>query len=136
MSNPAVDAARAEFERVVGLNAAPLEFAAYQAAILLAEGLNPGDPWRQPTGAHDAYPVGAIVSHNGTTWESFTAANVWEPGVSGWRESGPGIPEWVAPTGAHDAYAMGDVVTHNGKTWRSNIDANVWEPPEQWTEIA
>lgn len=44
------------------------------------------EPWQQPTGAHDAYPLGATVTHNGKAWESLIPFNVWEPGVSGWRE--------------------------------------------------
>ena len=40
--------------------------------------------WVQPTGAHDAYGLGDIVTHNGQTWESTNADNVWEPGVFGW----------------------------------------------------
>ena len=42
--------------------------------------------WRQPTGATDAYPKDAKVSHNGKRWISDLDANVWEPGVSGWTE--------------------------------------------------
>lgn len=51
-----------------------------------------GDPteeypeWSQPIGAHDAYPLGAKVSHNGEKWTSDVANNVWEPGVYGWTE--------------------------------------------------
>lgn len=51
-----------------------------------------GDPseeypeWSQPLGAHDAYPLGAKVSHNGKKWTSDIANNVWEPGVYGWTE--------------------------------------------------
>lgn len=51
-----------------------------------------GDPsveypeWAQPLGAHDAYPLGAKVSHNGKKWVSDVANNVWEPGVYGWTE--------------------------------------------------
>ena len=51
-----------------------------------------GDPteeypaWSQPLGAHDAYPLGAKVSHNGEKWTSDVANNVWEPGVYGWTE--------------------------------------------------
>ena len=51
-----------------------------------------GDPteeypaWSQPLGAHDAYPLGAKVSHNGKKWVSDIANNVWEPGVYGWSE--------------------------------------------------
>jgi hypothetical protein len=134
LGTPEVLAASEAYNRALALLVEP-ELHALQAAIMDAEGIESGDPWRQPLGAMDAYPLGAIVSHNGGTWESTVAANVWEPGVSGWKPSGPGIPPWVAPTGAHDAYAKDDVVTHEGKTWRSNIDANVWEPPEQWTDI-
>jgi hypothetical protein len=42
--------------------------------------------WVQPTGAHDAYALGAQVTHNGKDWESTVDANVWEPGVFGWVE--------------------------------------------------
>lgn len=42
--------------------------------------------WVQPLGAHDAYELGAHVSHNGSHWESTIAANVNEPGVYGWRQ--------------------------------------------------
>ena len=42
--------------------------------------------WIQPLGAHDAYVLGAKVSHNGKHWTSDVAANVWEPGVYGWTE--------------------------------------------------
>lgn len=134
LNDAAVVTARAEFERALALNAEE-ELAALQAAILAAEGIADGDPWRQPTGAHDAYPLGAHVAHNGKEWESTVAANVWEPGISGWMEAGPGIPDWVQPTGAHDAYAAGAIVNHNGATWQSNVDGNVWEPPTQWTEV-
>ena len=41
--------------------------------------------WVQPTGAHDAYALGAIVAHNGQLWISTVDANVWEPGVYGWN---------------------------------------------------
>ena len=43
-------------------------------------------PWVQPTGAHDAYPVGAKVTHNGSLWTSDVDANTWEPGVYGWTK--------------------------------------------------
>jgi len=43
------------------------------------------NPWVQPTGAGDAYTLGAVVTHNGQTWENTGSdANVWEPGVFGW----------------------------------------------------
>jgi len=128
--------AHANLTRAVQVNAAPEELAALQDAVLDAEGVEEGDPWRQPIGAQDAYPLGAIVTHNGGTWESTVAANVWEPGVSGWKDAGPGIPNWVQPSGAHDAYALGDIVRHNDKVWQSDVADNVWEPGVfGWTEI-
>lgn len=42
--------------------------------------------WIQPTGAHDAYEKGAKVSHNGKHWISEYDANVYEPGIFGWKE--------------------------------------------------
>lgn len=41
--------------------------------------------WTQPLGAHDAYQLGDVVSHNGQLWQSTIANNVWEPGVYGWE---------------------------------------------------
>lgn len=47
------------------------------------------DAWVQPQGAHDAYVLGARVTHAGRVWESLVTANVWEPGAPGtaslWR---------------------------------------------------
>lgn len=132
----AVTQAQAELARAVQLNSAPEQLAALQNATLASEGIQQGDPWRQPTGAHDAYPLGAEVSHNGKNWTSTIAANVWEPGVTGWSQSGGGIPDWVQPTGAQDAYALGAVVRHNALVWQSTVDANVWEPGVfGWQEI-
>lgn len=51
---------------------------------------DPGEEWpewRQPTGAQDAYELGAKVSHNDKHWISNTPDNVWEPGVYGWDEA-------------------------------------------------
>lgn len=117
------------------------QVAELNVAFLAASGVEPGQEWRQPTGAHDAYPVDWEVTHGGKTWVSLTPANVWEPGVSGWRETvedGPGAPEWVQPTGAHDAYNLGDLVSFQGSVYRSLIDGNVWSPadyPQGWEEV-
>lgn len=43
--------------------------------------------WSQPVGAHDAYALGAKVTHNGQHWTSSVDNNVWEPGVYGWTEA-------------------------------------------------
>lgn len=42
--------------------------------------------WKQPTGAHDAYPKGSKVTHENKRWTSDIDANTYEPGVSNWTE--------------------------------------------------
>ena len=109
--------------------------------VLAARGVKEGDEWVQPTGAVNAYPHGWVTTHNGKKWASLTPANVWEPGVSGWRElsESGGAPEWVQPTGGHDAYNTGDLVLFEGVEYESLIDGNVWSPrdyPAGWTTKA
>ena len=108
-------------------------------AALMADAHTDGQPWVQPTGAHDAYRLGATVTHGGKTWESLTPANIWQPGVSGWREQvAQGYPAWVQPTGGHDAYKKGDRVSFDGSNYESLIDANVWSPtgyPAGWRKL-
>lgn len=41
--------------------------------------------WKQPTGAHDAYPKGAKVTHNGKRYTSNVDGNTWEPPTQ-WTE--------------------------------------------------
>ena len=43
--------------------------------------------WKAPTGAHDAYLIGAKVSHNGKHWINTYDHNIYEPGVYGWDEA-------------------------------------------------
>ena len=96
-------------------------------------------PWVQPTAAHDSYPLGITVTHDGKTWENLTPANVWQPGVSGWRELvAQGYPAWVQPSGAHDAYKTGDRVSFEGSDYESTIAGNVWSPsayPAGWRKL-
>lgn len=104
------------------------------------ETVQDGGPWTQPQGAHDAYPEGWTVTHNGKAWVSLSPANVWKPGTSGWREvTEDGAPaEWVQPTGAHDAYKKGDWMTFQGAVYESIIDGNVWSPsayPAGWNKV-
>jgi hypothetical protein len=42
--------------------------------------------WVQPTGAQDAYALGAKVSHKDAHWTSDYDNNTWEPSVYGWNE--------------------------------------------------
>lgn len=120
-----------EVERRYRLANTPSQVEQMAERYLTDSGRAPGQPWVQPTGAHDAYPQGWTVTYNGAEWESLTPANVWAPGVSGWRElvpDGGGPAAWVQPAGAHDAYQIGDLVTYQGQTWVSVAANNVWAP--------
>jgi hypothetical protein len=88
-------------------------------------------PWVQPAGAHDAYPLGAKVTHNGFTWQSDINANVWEPGVYGWTNlTPPPGNNWTYPK----AYKVGDIVLYvpNGFTYKclqAHTSQAGWTPP-------
>lgn len=135
----AIQTAEMEMERAALVSSAPDELAAVQQLTLQQQGVSDGTPWRQPQGAHDAYPLGFKVTHENKEWESLIPANVWAPGVSGWREVvAEGYPAWVQPTGAHDAYNIGDRVSFEGFNYESVIDANTWSPtayPDGWVVI-
>lgn len=101
--------------------------------LITAAGKKERDPWVQPTGATDCYPLNWLTTHNGKLWRSTTPANTWEPGVSGWREEveeGAAPPEYVAPTGGHDAYQPGDLVTFEGEVYKCVTANCVWSPAD------
>ena len=111
-------------------------------SVLAATGQVVGGVWVQPIDATTAYPKGWTAQHSGKEWESLISANVFEPGVSSWREvvAEDATPaEWVQPTGGHDAYQTGDKVTFEGAEYVSLIDANTWSPssyPQGWELVA
>ena len=129
-----------ELSRRETLATAEKRAADLNAEFLAAAGVTDGDVWRQPTSAVDAYPKDWTVQHNDKTWVSLIAANVFEPGVSGWREvASEGYPEWVQPSGATDAYNKGDRVMFGGEVYESVIDANVWsvnDYPQGWKKVS
>lgn len=96
------------------------------------EAPTPGDPWAQPTDASNAYMAGDVQTHSGKTWESTVDYNVWEPGMSGWREKPEdgSVPEFVQPTGQHDAYNTGELVTFENDVYKALQDGLVWSPTE------
>ena len=57
-------------------------------SALFSEVAKPNEilPWKQPQGAHDAYRLGATVSHLGKHWKSDIDYNTYEPSVYGWSE--------------------------------------------------
>lgn len=55
--------------------------------VTLADLLAKYPPYKQPTGAHDALPTGAIVTDEGRIWRTdLPTLNVWKPGTmnAGW----------------------------------------------------
>ena len=57
--------------------------------ITLAALLKAYPPYKQPTGAHDAYPPSAQVSDKGRVWRNdLDKLNVWKPGTmsAGWTD--------------------------------------------------
>lgn len=127
-----------ELSRRETLATAEKKAADLNVEFLAAAGVADGDVWRQPTSAVDAYPKDWTVQHNDAVWVSLVAANVWEPGVSAWREvveEGDAPPEYVQPTGGHDVYNSGDLVTFEGAVYKCVIDNCVWSPtdyPQGW----
>lgn len=149
---PPIDLTQATDQELVDLNQAifdeqsrryvvtstPATMAVMNKQYLDATGVEPGEEWVQPEGSHDSYPLGWIVTHEGKTWESLVANNVWQPPTN-WREVVPEgqCPDWVQPIGAESAYNTGDCVKFEGKCYVSLIDANVWSPtdyPQGWEE--
>ena len=108
-------------------------------AALMTDAHTDGQPWVQPTAAQDSYPLGITVTHGGKTWANLTRVNVWQPGVSGWRELvAQGYPAWAQPAGAQDSYKKGDRVSFDGSDYESLIDGNVWSPtgyPAGWLKL-
>ena len=95
-------------------------------AALMEDAHADGETWTAPTGAHNAFPKGATVTHAGKTWLSLIPANVWQPGDAAdpqsyrwWQEvitdPGPGTPAW---DGNGHAYEVGDIVTYLGLTYQ------------------
>jgi hypothetical protein len=88
-------------------------------------------PWVQPIGSVDAYPIGAKVTYGGYTWQNTIAANVWQPGVTGWTNlTPPTTLNWAAGV----AYKVNDRVVYvpNGFTYKclqAHTSIATWNPP-------
>ena len=100
-------------------------------AALMAEAHTDGQPWVQPTGAHNAVPLDITVTDGGKTWRSKHPANVWPPSPSSrwWEEvtDNPGPQPWALGT----YYVIDARVTFGGQTWRcihEHLSQVGWEP--------
>ena len=94
--------------------------------------------WIQPTGAHDVYPKGFIVRHDGKIWVNQHPMNSWEPGTtnSQWiqsvipePENEAGIPEW----GVGQEVTLGDLRVYEGTVWSAvigHVTHEGWAPSQ------
>lgn len=138
-----------EQERRATIAAAPEQADNLSRRYLDAVGRTDGTAWVQPTGAHDAYPEGAVVINDGKEWVSLISGNVWMPGnpddpqsYRWWREvtdgddggdegdEESGVSAWD-PNGKD--YAVGEQVTFEGKTYECR-QAHTSQPG--WTPAA
>ena len=85
----AMHAIQAEHSRRTVLKLAQDNNVGLTDAYLTTIGRASGQPWTQPVGAHDSYPLGWEVTHDGKVWTSIVDNNVWMPGVYGWTAIGP-----------------------------------------------
>lgn len=111
----------------------------------VAEGDTPS--WKAPTTAHDIYPAGYRVTHNGKIWVNHHPANSWEPGTtnSQWiqevEEPGTGDPP-VIEWGVGQQVFAGDLRSYSGRNWRakvSHVTHEGWIPSADtyaiWTDL-
>ena len=115
----------------------------YHAAVEAQSDTSDGEPapWKKPTGAHNSYPQGWQVTHDGHTWRNLIPGNDHEPGTSGWRIVPPEgeVAPYVPVSNAEDAYHEGDTVAHDEKTWTCTNDVCAHAPGVQgsgWVEKA
>lgn len=101
-------------------------------AALMEDAHDDGQPWVQPTGAHNAIGFGRTVTHIDKTWRSKHRANVWEPSSSSpwWEEvvdGDPGPQPWALDV----YYTPPTEVTFEGGTYEctfEHLSQPGWEP--------
>jgi hypothetical protein len=131
-----------EEQRRIRVAAAPAQAEAVAVAYLSDTGKPKGAAWVQPTGAHDAYPLGWTVTRDAKTWESLIPANVTVPGsdVRWWKDLTT-VPTPGAWSGAAVAYKVADVATYGGLSYRclqAHTSQAGWTPvavPALWQRV-
>lgn len=124
------DKSSAQLQRL----AIPKQMATMNGDYLASLGREPGQPWVQPTGAHDAYPKGWKVTHEGKEWESKIPANVWPPGQDPngllWKDLTTVVSPGAWAPGV--VVTVGQVVTYQGRQYKA-LQAHTtqagWTPP-------
>ena len=136
-----------EEQRRIRVLRAPAQAEAVVVEYLKDVGRVEGSVWVQPTGAHDAYPVGYKVKHqiNGkdVVWESLIVANTTIPGSDPrwWKDLTTELdPNAWNPN--YKDYLIGDVVTYETKSYeclQGHTSQPSWTPaavPSLWKELS
>lgn len=111
-------------------------------AILASSAHADGEEWRQPTGAHDTYRLGATVTRHGKLWRSRIPFNPFPPGnpddpqsyrwwadITPTPDPEPGPQAW---DGGGVRYLTGTDLTYGGRLYRVRQDHTSqpdWTPP-------
>lgn len=100
-------------------------------------GINPGDPYRQPTSVIDAYRQGDTVTEDGKVFRAVADWLVWPPSVlpNAWvavtaPASTPAPTAGPAEWAATSSYRPGDVVIFKGVVYRARQSVT---PNPGWT---
>ena len=126
-----------------------------QRIVDLLTELNPADPdksgqpWVQPSGAHDVYGLGAEAVHKGHLWESDHPFNVWEPGTGDlWIDKGEASEPDPLPLDEYPAWEPditvkpGDPYTYEGGLYlalQAHKTQSDWTPdltPALWKKVS
>lgn len=133
-------AVQAETSRRRTLRRASAEMDILARETAAASGQAERGAWAQPVVG--GFPIGWLTVHAGKLWRSTTPNNVFEPGVSGWREEtldGAAPAPYRQPTGAHDAYKHGERITWtDGKIYEATRSGVVHSPTQHaasWTLV-
>lgn len=134
--------AELEQERRIRVALAPQKVEEVAFTFLQDVGRSDGSEWVQPTGAHDAYPMGYKVVKDDITWESLIPANVTVPGSDPrWWKDLTTVVDPNAWDQNYKSYGVGDIVTYEGKSYsclQAHTSQPGWSPadvPALWQDI-
>lgn len=128
-----------EQERRQTLVTAEAKATELNTSYLAASGVEPGQEWKQPTSAVDAYPKDWTVTRNDVQYTSQIPNNVWTPGDSNDPQTG----RWWKPETTDEAaegniwaewvdVAVGEVWEYEGADYavlQAHTTQPGWEPP-------
>lgn len=132
-----------EEQRRIRVANAPQQAEQIAVEYLKDVGREDGSDWVQPTGAHDAYPVGYKVTYNGKEYENLIPANVWAPDLDPrwWKDLTP-VTDPNAWNPNAKSYVVGDIVTYEDTSYeclQAHTSQSGWTPsdvPALWKDLS